>query len=157
LFFASKSSTALSMKTFSKIFELRWGDVDANMHVMHSKYYELGAHCRLSYFFEHGVTSDLLKKEQFGPILFREECIFKRELHAGEVVTVDYVVTKARKDGSRFSVMHELKKADGTIAAIMYADLAWLDLMKRKLTVPPVIVQQMIEDSPKSVGFEWEE
>jgi acyl-CoA thioester hydrolase len=141
------------MNTYSKTFELRWSDVDANMHVMHSKYYELGAHCRMSFMFENGITSDLFKKELFGPILFREECIFKRELNAGEMVSVSFFLTKARKDGSRFSVMHEVKKMDGTVAAVMYADLAWMDLMKRKLTIPPAIVAAMIEQAPKGEGF----
>ena len=145
------------MSSYSKTFELRWSDVDANMHVMHSKYYELGAHCRMSFLYENGITPDLFKQYLFGPILFREECTFRRELVAGEVVTVTFQLTKARKDGSRFSVRHEVKKVDGTVAAIMHADLAWMDLMKRKLTVPPAIVTAMLEDSPKSEGFVWEE
>jgi acyl-CoA thioester hydrolase len=145
------------MNTYSKSFELRWSDVDANMHVMHSRYYELGAHCRMSFLYEHGITPELFKKEMFGPILFREECTFRRELVAGETVTVNFALSKARKDGSRFSVFHEIKKADGTVAAIMNADLAWMDLIKRKLTVPPAVVQLMIDDSPKLESFVWDE
>ncbi len=145
------------MNTYSKTFELRWSDVDANMHVMHSKYYELGAHCRMSFLYDNGITPELFKKELFGPILFREECIFRRELVAGEVVTVNFQLTKARKDGSRFSVYHEIIKADGTVAAVLYADLAWMDLMKRKLTIPPPVVAAMIANSPKVEGFVVEE
>jgi acyl-CoA thioester hydrolase len=145
------------MTPYLKTFELRWSDVDANMHVMHSKYYELGAHCRMSFLYEHGITPDLFKKELFGPILFREECVFKRELMPGEIVTVSFVLTKARKDGSRFSVVHEIIKTDGTVAAVLHADLAWLDLMKRKLTVPPAIVAAMIDDAPRHEGFVMEE
>lgn len=145
------------MKDYSKTFELRWSDVDANMHVMHSRYYELGAHCRMSFLAEHGITPELFKQELFGPILFREECSFRRELVAGEIVTVNFLLTKARKDGSRFSVYHEIKKADGTVAAVMHADLAWMDLMKRKLIIPPAKTQYMLENSPKTDNFFWEE
>jgi acyl-CoA thioester hydrolase len=145
------------MKAYVKTFELRWGDVDANMHVMHSKYYELGAHCRMSFMFEHGIDAELFEKEMFGPILFREECIFRRELHAGETVTVNLVVTKSRRDGSRWSVMHEVKKADGTVAAVMNADLAWMDLKLRKLASPPEVAAKMIEDAPKHQDFEYTE
>ena len=141
------------MNEYKKEFELRWSDVDANQHVMHSKYYELGAHCRMSFMFEHGVTSQFFQKEMIGPILFREECIFKKEVNAAEIVTVNLVVTKCRRDGSRWSVLHELKKTDGTIAALMYADLAWMDLTKRKLTIPPAIVAKMMEAAPKHVDF----
>ncbi len=145
------------MQEYKKSVEIRWADVDGNQHVTHSKYYELGAHCRMSFLYEHGITPELFKKELFGPILFREECTFRRELVAGEVVTVNFSLTKARKDGSRFSVYHEIKKADGTLAAVIHADLAWMDLIKRKLTVPPAIVVAMIEDSPKHEGFVMEE
>jgi acyl-CoA thioester hydrolase len=141
------------MNEFVKQFELRWSDVDANQHVMHSKYYELGAHCRMSFMFEHGITANLFRKEMFGPILFREECIFKKELHAGEIVTVNLVVTKSKKDGSRWSVMHEIKKESGTVAATMYADLAWLDLTNRKLASPPAAVASMIANAPKHADF----
>jgi acyl-CoA thioester hydrolase len=140
IFFTSHFAFSFFMDTYSKTFELRWGDVDANMHVMHSKYYELGAHCRMSFLFEHGITAELLKKE----------------LNAGEMVAVDFVLTKARKDGSRFSVKHEVKKTDGTVAAIMHADLAWMDLVKRKLMIPPAIVASMIEHAPKGEGFVME-
>ncbi len=145
------------MNQYTKEFELRWSDVDANMHVMHSKYYELGAHCRMSFMFDHGITADLFRKEIFGPILFREECIFKKELNAGEKVTVNLVVTKSKKDGSRWSVMHEVKKTDGVLAAVLYADLAWLNLTIRKLTKPPAIVAKMIEDAPKHADFVFEQ
>lgn len=145
------------MKEYTKEFELRWSDVDANLHVMHSKYYELGAHCRMSFMFDHGITADLFRKEMFGPILFREECIFKKELNAGEKVTVNLVVTKSKKDGSRWSVMHEVLKAGGVVAAIMHADLAWLDLTTRKLAKPPAVVAQMMEDAPKHTDFVFTE
>jgi acyl-CoA thioester hydrolase len=120
---------------------------------MHSKYYELGAHCRMSFMFEYGVNNDLFQKDKIGPILFREECIFKKELNAAEIVTVNLVVTKSRRDGSRWSVMHEIKKQDGTVAAVMYADLAWMDLIKRKLTIPPAIVTTMLDAAPKHAEF----
>jgi acyl-CoA thioester hydrolase len=141
------------MKEFSKSFELRWSDVDANQHVMHSRYYELGAHCRMSFMFELGVNADLFRKEMVGPILFREECIFRKELHAGEIVTVNIQVTKSKKDGSRWSVMHEVVKTDGTVAAMMYADLAWMDLKIRKLASPPHIIAEMIAAAPKHKDF----
>ena len=140
------------MNTYSKTFELRWADVDANQHVMHSKYYELGAHTRMSFFIEHGCTSDVMNELKIGPILFREECIFRREINAGDIVTVDLLLTKSRRDGSRWSAKHEMKKADGTLAAVLYADLAWLDTTLRKLATPAIAVT-VIEQMPKADDF----
>jgi len=140
------------MNTYSKTFELRWADVDANQHVMHSKYYELGAHTRMSFLIAHGCTLDVMNELKIGPILFREECIFRREINAGDVVTVDLLLTKCKRDGSRWSTKHELKKADGTLAAVINADLAWLDTTLRKLTTP-AIAAAIVEQMPKADDF----
>nr|WP_294904164.1 acyl-CoA thioesterase [uncultured Lacibacter sp.] len=144
------------MNAYSKIFELRWADVDANQHVMHSKYYELGAHTRMSFLIEHGYTTELMRELKIGPILFREECVFRRELHAGETVTVNLLLTKCRIDGSRWSARHELTKADGTLAAVINADLAWMDVIERKLAAPPVAAELMTK-MPKADDFVFED
>ena len=140
---------------YVKSFEFRWSDVDANQHVMHSKYYEAAAHCRMSFLKEYGITMELLSSLSTGPILFREECIFRRELYGGEIITVSFQLIKAKRDGSRFSAVHEFKKSDGTLAATLYADLAWLDTVKRKLTTPPTEVLKMMENSPKHPDFSY--
>lgn len=142
------------MNEYIKTFELRWADVDANLHVMHSKYYEIGAHTRMSFLSEKGCTHDVMKELKIGPILFREECVFKREINAGEMIHVNMLLTKCRRDGSRWSVRHELKKEDGTIAALINADLAWFDVIKRKLTIP-AMAAALIEKTPKADDFKY--
>ena len=141
--------------TYIKDFEFRWSDVDANQHVMHSKYYEAAAHCRMSFLKDHGITMELLKSLSTGPILFREECIFRKELYGGEIIQVSFEFLKAKRDGSRFSAIHEFKKKDGSLSATLYADLAWMDTVKRKLTAPPSEVMKMMEDSPKHADFTY--
>ena len=140
---------------YSKDFEFRWSDVDANQHVMHSKYYEAAAHCRMSFLKERGITIELLKSLSIGPILFREECSFRKEIYGGEIISVSFQLTKAKRDGSRFSTLHEFKKEDGSIAATLQADLAWIDTTKRKLTTPPPHVMSMMDDAPKHSNFEF--
>jgi acyl-CoA thioester hydrolase len=142
------------MNEYIKSVEIRWGDLDSNQHVTHSKYYELGAHTRMSFMLEHGCSLEEMNASNFGPILFREECVFRRELNVGEVVQVNMKLTKARKDGSRWSVLHEIIKPDGALAAVMNADLAWIDVTDRKLTVP-ALAAALIEKMPRSEGFHW--
>jgi acyl-CoA thioester hydrolase len=142
------------MIEYSKTFELRWADIDANQHVMHSKYYELGAHTRMSFIIEHGMTLELMNTLKVGLILFREECVFRKEILAGEVVLVNVLLTKSRKDGSRWSVKHEIKKADGSVAAVMHADLAWMDILDRKL-IAPAEAKKLVELFPKAHDFEY--
>lgn len=140
---------------YFKDFEFRWSDVDANQHVMHSKYYEAAAHCRMSFLKERGITMELLKSLSIGPILFREECSFRKEIYGGEIISVSFQLTKAKRDGSRFSTLHEFKKEDGSIAATLKADLAWIDTTRRKLTTPPPHVMSMMDDAPKHSNFEF--
>lgn len=144
------------MKLYVKTFELRWSDVDANLHVMHSKYYELGAHCRMGFLLEHGITLAVMQECRVSPILFRECCVFRRELVAGEVVTVNLLLTKCRADASRWSVRHEILKAGGLMAAVIDADLAWLHLDDRKLATPPPAVIALLDQLPRSDDFVME-
>ncbi len=142
------------MNEYIKSVEIRWGDLDSNQHVTHTRYYELGAHTRMSFMLEHGCSLESMKESNFGPILFREECVFRSELNVGEVVQINMKLTKARKDGSRWSALHEIIKADGTVAAIINADLAWIDLTERKLTTP-ALAAALIADMPRAEGFSW--
>ncbi len=142
------------MTEYIKKFELRWSDVDANLHVTHSAYYEIGAHTRLSFLSENGFTMDVMKELKIGPILFREECVFKREINAGDLIAVNMLMTKCKRDGSRWSITHELKKEDGSIAAIIHVDLAWIDVIKRKLTVP-AMAAALMEVTPKAIDFKY--
>ena len=48
------------MESYSKNLEVRWAELDPDFHVLHSKYYDFGAYCRMSFLTEHGMTSDLM-------------------------------------------------------------------------------------------------
>ncbi|MBN8677799.1 MAG: acyl-CoA thioesterase [Chitinophagales bacterium] len=136
---------------------LRWADFDANFHLRHSVYYDFAATARLELMGKAGLSYEAMQQHHFGPILFREECIFKREVRPGDQVFINLVVTKLRRDYSRFSFRHEITRADGTICAILNVDGAWIDTRLRKLTVPPAFVMQMFQELPMSDDFQWED
>ena len=143
------------MSAFQRSITLRWADLDPNYHVRHSVYYDWGATLRLEFMAEYGLTYGAMQAMHFGPILFREEAIFKREVRPGDVMTMNVLVTKFRRDYSRFSFRHELTRADGVLCAVINVDGAWIDTQLRKLTVPPAVVARMVEEGPKAVDFEW--
>ncbi len=143
------------MSAFQRPVTLRWADLDPNYHVRHSVYYDWGATLRLDFMAEYGLTYAAMQEQHFGPILFREEAIFKREVRPGDVITMNVLVTKLRRDYSRFSFRHELTRADGTLCAVINVDGAWIDTQRRKLTVPPAIVARMVKEGPKAEDFEW--
>ena len=88
-----------------------------------------------------------------GPIIFREEAIFKREIRPEEEITIDVELVSGTSDFGRWSLRHHFRKADGTIAAILNLDGAWIDIQKRKLTSPGEAVQHAFEQFPKSSEF----
>ena len=46
---------------YRKSLDIRWADLDPNFHVLHSKYYDFGAYCRMSFMTENGLDPAFLK------------------------------------------------------------------------------------------------
>jgi len=140
-------------EAFQQSVTVRWADMDPNGHVRHSVYYDWGASVRMAFLSAHGLTLERMAAEGFGPILFREEALFRREVRYGDALWMNLLLTKTRLDGARFSFRHELTRADGTLCAVINVDGAWIDIHRRKLTTPPPAVREMFEKSPKSADF----
>lgn len=143
------------MNDFNRIVQVRWSDLDPNFHVRHSVYYDWGAYCRIEFLNEMGLTYELMQEYQFGPILFREECIFRKEIKSNDEIHIDLSIQKARKDYSRWSIRHLIQRKDGTPCAILNVDGAWMDIVKRKLSTPPEKVIEVFEKMPRGEEFEW--
>ncbi|MEO5985192.1 MAG: thioesterase family protein [Ferruginibacter sp.] len=136
------------MESFEKTVEIRWSDLDPNFHVLHSRYYDFGAYCRMAYFVEMGITPQVMFENKIGPILFREECLFKKEIKFGDLIKIDIKVVSNTPDYSRWSMTHQLWKHD-MLAAIINVDGAWLNTLQRKLAVPPLIFHPVFENAPR--------
>ena len=101
-----------------------------------------------------GLSMKKLEELMIGPVLFREEALFKREIMFEDSISIDVEVVRARQDFARWSLRHHFTKADGTVAAIINIDGAWIDLAKRKLAVPGDFITHVFEQFPKSSDFE---
>lgn len=145
------------MNQFVRSVEIRWADLDPNFHLRHSVYYDWGAYSRITFLTEQGITAQFMQQHAFGPVIFREECVFRKEIRFGDKVTIDLQMLKAYKDGSRWTMQHNIIKNDDTVAAIITLDGAWIDMAKRKLTLPPKEVYDSFMQMPKAPNFEWTE
>ena len=141
------------MEEFCKKIEVRWSDLDPNFHMLHSKYYDLGGYCRMTWLVESGLTPEFMKQHHIGPILFREECLFKKEIAFGDNVAVNIQLQKATNDFSRWTMQHEIWISESILSALITCDGAWMDTRLRKLTVPPAEVIKSFEKIPKAAGF----
>lgn len=144
------------MDAYVKPLEVRWSDLDPNFHLRHSVYYDYGAFARISFLEEQGLTTSLMAKHQFGPIIFREECVFRREIRLGDVLSIDVQLLKTRPDHSRWSIQHRIMKNGDELAAVLTVEGAWIDVVKRKLTVPPDTVKHVFDKMPRAEQFEWD-
>jgi len=143
------------METFIQDVQVRWSDLDPNVHLRHSVYYDWGAFCRIAFLNEHQLTTELMQRLQIGPILFREECVFKREIRLSDKVTISLQVLRAKKDFSRWTIQHTVVKNEDTVAAILTVEGAWMDTAKRKLATPPVEVFSVFSQMPLDANFQW--
>jgi len=78
-----------------------WSQIDANGHLRHSAYADFAAQARVEVLALLGITVGMMEQADLGPILFREEARYLREVRAGDRVRVNCLLSKCRADGSR--------------------------------------------------------
>jgi acyl-CoA thioester hydrolase len=143
------------MDQYTKPLELRWSDLDPNFHLRHSVYYDFGAYARINFLEDQGITTGFMQEHHFGPILFREECVFRKEIRLGDKLTINVQLLKAKQDYSRWSFVHQFFKNENQLAAVLTVDGAWLNTKLRKLGALPEIAYPAFERMPKAENFEW--
>ncbi|ULQ57320.1 thioesterase family protein [Flavihumibacter rivuli] len=143
------------MSIFTKELTVRWSDLDPNFHLRHSVYYDYGAYCRIAFLEEQGINATMMHEHHFGPIIFREEAQFKREVRQGDRLHIDLKLVRSTRDYGRWTIQHHIYKNNDTIAAIITVDGAFIDTIKRKLTLPPEMALKAFETMPKGEAFEW--
>ncbi|WP_218145386.1 acyl-CoA thioesterase [Parapedobacter koreensis] len=131
-----------------------WAQIDANRHLRHSAYADFCAQARSNMLEKIGLSLDKIAETNIGPVLFREELVYLREIHLNDWVQVTVVMTKYNTANSRFSFRHEIYRSDGTKCAVVTVDGAWMDLVKRKLTVLSPEWQAIVEQLPKSEDYQ---
>jgi acyl-CoA thioester hydrolase len=134
--------------------KVMWSHLDANMHMRHSAYADFAAQARIEALTDLGLDLKTFQRLHIGPILFREETTYLREVGINEELTVTTELIKGRKDGSRWSIRHEITKADGVKAAVIVVEGAWLDVLKRKLATLPEELAEHFAQLPRSADYE---
>ena len=141
------------MATFSKQLSFRWSDLDPNFHLRHSAYYDFGAQHRVEILAQLGLTLRVMQKEHVGPILFREECVFRKEINLSDEIIMQTKMAKMKDDASRWSIVHEFYREE-VLCAVITVDGAWMDTKLRKLASPtPQIVVDALSTFPKTADF----
>lgn len=96
-----------------------------------------------------------MREHNFGPVIFREECIFKKEIRPEDKISINLTLAKATRDYARWTMQHHIFKNNEIVAAIITLDGAWIDISQRKLTIPPIEVHKGFEQMPQAEHFAW--
>jgi acyl-CoA thioester hydrolase len=135
-------------------FGVRWSDVDANRHVRNTVFSEFATHTRLRMLEANGFSQAHFRELRFGPVMFREEIRYRREVMFGEEVTVNVLIAGLSADASHWRVKQEVRRADGNIAAILNIDGAWIQLDTRKLVSPGPELHRILQGLTRTRDFE---
>lgn len=133
--------------------KVMWSQIDANQHLRHSAYADFCAQARMEMLDKYGFSISKLQEFRLGPVLFREELIYLREIKPGEQIVVKTALTKLNPDASKWSFQQILFNGKGDKSAIINVDGAWIDLDRRKLTGLPDALKLLFDALPKSTSF----
>ncbi len=131
-----------------------WAQIDANQHLRHSAYADFAAQARLALLESIGLDLHKLTELRLGPVLFREELRYLKEIRPGDEVRVCVLQTKSSRGGSRFSFYHEIYRQDDVCCAEIRVDGAWIHLDERRLAPIPDELLPILKKIPKSDDFE---
>lgn len=143
------------MDPYQKTYETIWADMDPNRHMRHSGYNDYATQTRVAMFKDFGLSFEEIANLGLGPVLFREETKFYREIALSESITVTCELTEMQKDGSRWTFQHNIFKEDKSMAAHITVEGAWLDLSSHKLGIPGNNMLEVINRFPRSDDFRW--
>lgn len=144
------------MNVNSYTFDVRWADIDFNQHMRHSAFADYAAHARLTVLANVGLTLSKLAELKIGPVLFREELTFRKELFLNEKITIVSELLKTNADYSKWTICSKFYREDATFAAQVIVDGAWIDLTVRKIAKSNSSLSELFASVPKSNEFSIE-
>jgi acyl-CoA thioester hydrolase len=138
---------------FQKSFEVRWDDVDLNGHLRSTRYLEYASTTRHSYLMTAGWGAPALLKSGITAVLLAEEVRYLHEVFLTQNVEVTCTIVGLTADASRWRVRQVVLREDGTEAAVIRSEGAWMDVRTRKITTPPTGLREFLE-STRSDDYE---
>ena len=138
---------------YTKPFEIRWSDIDANRHLANSAYINYMSHTRTAFLQDHGFSLMELSKSGIGPVVFHEHVHYFKEAFLGQILTVGLEVSGMSEDGMFFRFDHNFYNDKGENLAYCEIFGAWIDLKTRKLTPLTEMLLPLANKFPKSKNF----
>lgn len=138
---------------YTKEFDVRWSDLDANRHMSNSAYQNFMSHTRMAFLIDHGFTQREMASYETGPVIFNENVYYFKEIHQGKPVTVTCEVIGMSEDSSLFSFRHNFYDHKGRNLARGLMTGAWMNLRERKITALHEDLIALITSMPRATDF----
>lgn len=138
---------------FNRSFDVIWADLDANAHMRHTAYMDYAAQARVAWLLEMGFSIERLNQAGVGPVLFREETLYRREVRSGERIVVGLELIGLSENRKHWRFRQPIHKEGGELAAVVDVQGAWLDLRARKVGPPPPELLAAVEAWPRAADF----
>jgi acyl-CoA thioester hydrolase len=101
-----------------------------------------------------GLTLEIMREQHIGPVLLREECIFRREIRLNDHVIITAKLAKLSADASRWTIQHEFLSMNQKLLAALTVDGGWIDTRLRKFAATtPRIVKEAFDRIPRTESF----
>lgn len=142
------------MDPYSKKYEIRWSDIDANGHVNYAAYIDAAGDLRYHFFTSHGFPPERFEQLGVGPIYTAIHANFLREVRMGETVTITYALAGLSPKGARWKVHHDVLKSNGKKAVSIDLEGAILNLSTRRPALPIPELLQVFNIVPRTSAFE---
>lgn len=138
---------------YTKQFEIRWSDVDANRHLANSAYTNFMSHTRMAFFIEKELDMKTLAEYNLSPVVFYEHMYYFKEAFLGQPITVSLEVSGLSEDGMFFKFDHNFYNQKGENIAHCEMLGAWIDFSTRKLIGLPESLLAKKKTFPKSENY----
>lgn len=122
---------------YEKTLYAGWADMDFNSHMKNTAYLDKTADVRQMFLAENGFPIEEFLRLRIGPVVMRDEVEYFKEVGLQQRIRVTYALAGHAEDGSRFLLRHEIYRPDGALSARVTSLGGWLNLVERRLMVPP--------------------
>ena len=138
---------------YIKEFEIRWSDLDANLHLGNSTYLDYMSHTRMSFLTENSLGLDVMRNNNLGPITLHEHIHYFKEIMPQETIKVSLEISGHSADGLFLMFEHNFYNSEGKNLAYAEILFSWIDIKKRKFGVVSKDLLNIIESFPRSESF----
>jgi acyl-CoA thioester hydrolase len=144
----------IPMTPYSRTYQIRFSDIDANRHVNYAVYVDLAGDMRYQFFGEYGFPPERFEQLGIGPVYTKITTQFLREVLQGETVTVSFTLSGLSTQGMFWKVHHDIFKSNGKKAVSIDMEGTILDLTARKPVAPIPELLHVFQSIPRTEDFE---